>query len=314
MSTAATAAAQAGGTGKPWVADFVLLSALWGASFLFMRVIAVEIGPLPTAGLRVGLAALFLLPILVWRGQGPALWRHRRPILMVGVLNSAIPFALYSWAVLSITTGMAAILNAAAPVLGALLAWLWLNERLTHARSTGLLIGFAGVGLLAWDQASFKPGGSGWALLACVVAVVFYGLAASYTKRFLVGVPPLATATGSQLGATLALALPTWWLWPAQAPQASTWAAAVGLAVLCTGLAYILYFRLIEHAGPARALAVTFLVPVFAVIYGAVVLSEEVTGWMLFCGAVIVLGTALSTGLLRPVLGRRAAARVGGGV
>ena len=87
----------------------------------------------------------------------------------------------------------------------------------------------------------------------------------------------------------------------------------MGLAVLCTGVAYILYFRLIEHAGPARALAVTFLVPVFAVVYGAVVLSEEVTGWMVFCGAVIVLGTALSTGLLKPGMGRRASARVGDG-
>lgn len=285
------------------LSDFITLSALWGASFLFMHVAAVELGALPTAGLRVGFAALFLLPILLWRGHWAALRQHYKPILFVGLLNSAIPFALISWAVLSITTGLASILNATVPLFGALVAWLWLKDRPTPSRALGLAIGFAGVALLAWrngnGMAAFKPGGSGWAVLACLGATLCYGIAASFAKRYLTGVHPLATATGSQMGATLGLAVPTLWLWPATLPGPRAWGAIAGLAVLCTGIAYILYFRLIENAGPARALAVTFLVPVFALAYGVVLLGETITLWMLGCGVVIVLGTALSTGLLK---------------
>ena len=153
--------------------------------------------------------------------------------------------------------------------------------------------------LLAWGKASFKPGGTGWALLACLAATTCYAIAASFTKRYLTGVNPLAIATGSQLGATLGLLAPMIWLWPASLPGPRAWGAVVGLAVLCTGIAYILYFRLIASAGPARARAVTFLVPVFALAYGAVVLGESITPWMIVCGAVIVLGTALSTGILK---------------
>ena len=138
-----------------------------------------------------------------------------------------------------------------------------------------------------------------WAVLACLGACVSYGISASASRRFLGGIPPLATATGSQIGATLVLALPAIWLWPAQMPSLRAWLALVALGVACTGLAYILFFRLIEHAGPARALTVTFLVPVFAVLYGTVFLGESVTQWMLICAAVIVCGVALSTGIVR---------------
>ena len=216
------------------------------------------------------------------------------------------PFALLSWAVLSMPTGIASILNATVPLFGAIVAWAWLGDRLTTSRTLGLFVGFVGVAGLAMGRSSFQGDGSGWAVAACLAACLCYGIAASYTKRFLSGVPPLATATGSQIGATLGLALPTVWFWPAQTPGLRAWGAVVGLAVLCTGIAYILYFRLIANAGPARALAVTFLAPVFAVFYGTLVLREAITVWMLVCGAVIVLGTALSTGLLS--LGRPARA------
>jgi drug/metabolite transporter (DMT)-like permease len=193
-----------------------------------MHIAAVELGAIPTAGLRVGFAALFLVPILLWRKQWPALRRHYKPILFVGLLNSAIPFALLSWAVLSISTGMTAILNATVPMFGALVAWLWLKDKPNASRLLGLAVGFAGVALLAWDKASFKPGGTGWAVVACLVATLFYGIGASYTKRYLTGVNSLALATGSQLGATLGLLVPTLWLWPAAtcpacAPGALWW-------------------------------------------------------------------------------------------
>ena len=132
-------------------------------------------------------------------------------------------------------------------------------------------------------------------------------MSASFARRHLTGLPPLATAAGSQLGAALGLALPTLWLWPAQMPGVRAWAAILAIAVLCTGIAYILYFRLIEHAGPSRALAVTFITPVFAVLYGTLFLGESITPWMVGCALVIVCGTLLSTGLIRTRRPARAA-------
>jgi len=283
--------------------DFVLLAAIWGASFLFMRLAVVEFGALPTAFLRVAIATAFLLPIVLWRGQGDVLRKHWLTIGAVGLLNSALPFALFAFALTTITTGLSAILNATVPLFGALVAWLWLRDRPTASRATGLVIGFAGVAMLAWDSASFKPdaGGhaSGWAVLACLGATLCYGIAATATKRYLTGLPPLVTATGSQLGAALGLLLPALWSWPPATPGGRAWLALLVVGVLCTGIAYILYFRLIEETGPARALTVTFVLPVFAVLYGALFLGEAITGWMLLCAAVIVCGTALSTGLLK---------------
>ena len=291
-------------TTKPWKLDFLLLTAIWGSSFLFMRLGTLEFGALPTAGMRVAIASLFLLPLLLWRGLGPQLARHWQRVFLVGLLNSGIPFACFAYALLSISTGLSSILNATVPLFGALVAWVWLKDRPHGWRTLGLAVGFIGVAMLAWDKASFKPDASGlssgWAVLACLLACLCYGVAASYTKKYLSGLPSLVTAAGSQLGATLGLALPALWFWPPQAPSATAWLSLLWLGVLCTGVAYVLYFRLIERVGPARALTVTFVVPVFAVFYGAVLLDESVNFWMLLCATVIVCGTALAAGLVRP--------------
>jgi drug/metabolite transporter (DMT)-like permease len=279
--------------------ELASLAALWGASFLFMRLGAAEFGPVALAAVRVAGAALFLLPLLRWRGQMHVLRQHWRPIAVVGVLNSALPFLCFSYAALSITAGLAGIFNATAPLFGAVVAWLWLKDRLTPARVAGLAIGFAGVLWLAWDKASFKPGGSGWAIVACLVATLFYGIAANYTKKRLAGVAPLAVATGSQSAAALVLALPAIWWWPTATPSNGAWLAVALLAVLCTGVAYLLYFRLIAHVGPANAIAVTYLIPVFAMLWGWLFLAEGITSAMVIGGAVILLGTSLATGLLK---------------
>jgi drug/metabolite transporter (DMT)-like permease len=281
--------------------EFVLLAAIWGGSFLLMKLGATEFGPFATAFVRVLLASLFLLPLLVWRGQMGALRAHFKPILLVGALNSGIPFVLFGFSVLHISTGLSSIINATTPLWGAVVAWVWLRDSPTPLRILGLVIGFAGVAALAWDKATFKAGASapGLAVLACLAATLCYGIAASFTKKYLTGVPPLASATGSQIGASILLLLPAATHLPAQAPSLTAWAAIILLAFFCTALAYILYFRIIARAGPARAVAVTFLIPVFGVAYGSVFLSEVITSSMVLCGAVIVLGTALSTGVLR---------------
>jgi drug/metabolite transporter (DMT)-like permease len=186
---------------------------------------------------------------------------------------------------------------------GAVVAWFWLGDKPTLSRTVGLAIGFGGVVLLAGGQASFKPNDSGiapaWAVAACLAATTCYALAASFTKKHIPSLPPLVTATGSQIGATLVLALPALWYRPDHWPSTSVWWSLLVVGVLCTGVAYILYFKLIENSGPARALTVTFLVPVFAIAYGVLFLGESVTAWMLLCGAVILLGTSLSSGLIK---------------
>ena len=294
-----------------WIGEFIVLAALWGASFLFMLLGAAEFGPLPMAGLRVALATVFLWPIMLRQGHWPAFRQHWRPIMLAGVINSAIPFALFAWAVLHIQTGLASILNATVPLFGALVAWVWLGDRINRLRWVGLALGFIGVALLAWRAPAgtgFKTDSAHWAIAACLLASGFYGISASFARRNLTGIPPLATATGSQLGATLGLALPTLLLWPAQMPGLRAWGAIVAIAFFCTGIAYILYFRLIANAGPSRALAVTFITPVFAVFYGAMFLGENITPWMVGCAVVIVCGTLLSTGLIRAGRARAAPA------
>jgi drug/metabolite transporter (DMT)-like permease len=291
----------------PIALEFILLAAIWGASFLLMKLGASDFGPFLTAFLRVFLASLFLLPLLAWRGQMDALKKNLRPILFVGMLNSGIPFALFAFAVLHITTGLTSILNATVPLWGALVAWMWLQDKPASSRILGLAIGFAGVAALSWDKATFKAGAAspGLAVLACLLATLFYGVAASYTKKFLTGVPPLASATGSQIGAALLLAAPGLMTMPQHMPGLQAWGAITALAFFCTSVAYLMYFRLIERIGPARAITVTFVIPVFGVVYGAALLGERITLTMLVCGAIIVLGTALSTGVLQPRSGHR---------
>ncbi|MGV0958320.1 MAG: DMT family transporter [Limnohabitans sp.] len=288
---------------KGWLADFLILSAIWGSSFLFMRLAAVELGALPTAAARVAIASLFLLPLMLAKGHWAVFRQHWKPVLFVGVLNSGIPFALYAFAVMHITTGFSSILNATVPLFGAVVAWAWLGDKPSLSRTVGLAIGFGGVVWLASGQASFKPNASGiapaWAVLACLLATTCYALAASFTKKHIPSLPPLVTATGSQIGATGALLLPALWFRPEHGPSASAWWSLIAVGVLCTAVAYILYFKLIESAGPARALTVTFLVPVFAIAYGVLFLGESVTARMLLCGAVILAGTALSSGLVK---------------
>lgn len=281
--------------------ELTLLAALWGASFLFMRLGAHEFGPMALAFVRVGLASVMLLPLLAARGGLAALATHWRPLLLVGALNSAIPFVLFSFAALSITAGLSSIVNATTPLWTAVAAFFWLRQGLTPLRALGLVVGFAGVAFLAWDKASFRAGEdhSGfWAVLACAAATLCYGIAANATKRYLSGVPPLAVATGSQVAAALLLApLAAAW-WPATLPGATAWGSALALAGLCTALAYLMYFRLMSRVGPTNAVSVTFLIPLFAILWGALFLHEAVTLQMAAGGAVVLVGIALALGLV----------------
>jgi drug/metabolite transporter (DMT)-like permease len=285
------------------LADLVLLASLWGASFLLMRLGAADFGPAALAFVRVAGASLLLLPLLAWRGQGAELRRHWQPIAVIGLVNSALPFVLFMVAALVLNAGLSAVFNATSPLWTAVIARLWLHERLTPTRWLGLGIGFAGVLGLVAGKASLLPGEQGVSpalgIAACLAASVLYGFAANYTRKTLTGVPPMAVAAGSQAAATLWLLPAAIWFWPATSPGPAAWAMAAALAVFCTGLAYLLFFRLIASAGPSNAIAVTFLVPVFAMLWGALFIGEQPTLAMLAGCAVILLGTGLATGVLR---------------
>mgnify|MGYP000019275347 FL=1 len=286
---------------REWVPEFLLLALLWGSSFLFMREGAHAFGPFPTAWVRISLAALMLTPVLIWRREVPILVQYWRPTLSAGLLNAGIPFACYAYALMHINTGLTSILNATTPLFGALIAWVWLGDKLNTTRALGLALGFAGVVLLASDVPggiSFQAGGSGLAIAACLLATFCYGIAGSFTKRYLQNVPSIVTTTGSLWGASIGLAVPALLTWPSETPSLHAWGALAIAGLLCTALAYVLFFRLMTRTGPARAMTVTYLIPVFANFFGVVFLDEVVTHWMMGCALIIVMGTALASGLV----------------
>jgi drug/metabolite transporter (DMT)-like permease len=208
-----------------------------------------------------------------------------------------------------VTAGFAALLNATTPLWAAVIAAAWLGQRIAGRQVVGLLVALAGVVVLVWGRIDLHPGGGGWAIVAGLAAPVSYGIAPNFTRRFLTRTPPLAQATGSQIGATAWLLPLAVSAWPATLPPASAWLAVAVMGVASTGVAYVLYFRLIANVGAVRASAVTFLIPVFAVAWGYALLGETVTVNMVVGGAIVLMGTALTLGLgARPGHGARPAA------
>ncbi|MFC5742677.1 DMT family transporter [Dyella tabacisoli] len=283
------------------IAALLLLGALWGASFLFMRMGADAFGSMPLAGLRAIGAALCFAPMLASRRYMTELRAHWRPIAVVGLTNSALPYVLFSYAAQSLPAGLSAIFDAITPLLVAASGWLWLSEKLDTPRILGLLIGLAGVLWLVGDTAGLGHGNAhaGWAMAACVGATVCYAFSVHYSHRRLRTVSPMSTTAGSQIVAALLLTPSTIWQWPAQTPSTQAWLAMLGLAVACTAVAYLLFFRLIARVGAARSMTVLYLIPAFGVLWGTLFLGETFTMAMAVGCVVILLGTALTTGLIR---------------
>jgi len=291
------------------VVELLLLSVLWGAAYLFMRAAVPAFGPAPLVATRMGLAAVLLLPVLVLRGGVPALLAHPRQLLVLGVPYTALPFMLLGFASLHITAGLIAVLNATAPLFAALIAHYALKERLGAWRAGGLVIGFAGVAVLMWGSGSFDTDSGVLAVLAVLVTSLFWGLGANYARKHLASVDSMVMTVGSLMAASLFLAPFAWASWPTESPGPRAWAELAFLGVASSGLGFLLYFRLLRRIGPVRAMSVTFLNPLVAMASGALYLGEAVTLQMLAGGAVVLLGTALSLGLIggpresRPVIG-----------
>jgi drug/metabolite transporter (DMT)-like permease len=271
----------------------VLLAAIWGGSFVFLRVVAPALGPIVTADLRVLIAwgALAIYSRAVGLNVGwRRFWRH---YLVIGAFNAALPFFLFAFAALHIPASYSAILNATSPFFGALFAGLWLGEKITVLKGLGFVFGIAGVGLVTGVGVGALGSSSTWAMAACLLASVSYGFVSVYTKRFAAAANPRAIAGGSQLMAGLML-LP---FTPLAAPPGPvTLLIAVNMilfALLSSGVAFLLYYRLIADIGPTKALTVTFLMPAFTMIWAALFLGETITTVMIVGGALILAGTAL---------------------
>jgi len=279
--------------------DLVALGFLWGASFLFMRIAGPEFGAFALVEVRVAIAAFVLVPMLYARGQFGELTDNWATLGILGVHNTAAPFLLLTWATLFLSAGIAGILNATAPIFAAIIAWAWLGEKLTIGRTAGLLVGTVGVWLLVRDKVGASMGDTTLAVIAALGGSFLYGVGGNFTRRYARHVKPLAIAAGSQLGAAVVLLPIAVVTWPDSAISTTAWAAAITMGLFSTALAYILYFRLIANTGPTNAITVTYLIPLFAMLLGALVIDEPITSSMVIGCAVILLGTALATGLLR---------------
>src|SRR5262245_3497594 len=273
-------------------AELVALGAIWGASFLFQRVSAHDFGPLPLVEIRLALGALILVPFLwVARKQfTSALWLR---LAAIGAINSAIPFTLFAWGAERAPAGIGAITNAMAGPFTALVAFLFFGEQIGPRRAVGLLLGFIGVVVLSSGRTG--GGASVWpAALAGALAALCYGFGANLLKRYLTGIPASAVASATSICASVLVAPLAIATWPHHPIPRGSWVSAVLLGVVCTGLAYVLYYRLINRIGAPRAASVTYIIPLFAVLWAWLLLGEALTVTMAIAGALILSGVALT--------------------
>ncbi|GGK63938.1 DMT family transporter [Amphritea balenae] len=290
--------------------QLLLLAALWGGSFLFMRMAAPVIGPAILIEFRLLFAALFLLAVALLMKRKLQTRKHWKHYAMLGWFNSALPFLLLAYAAQTLSASLLSILNATAPIWGSVLIALRFKTKISLKNIIGLLLGIAGVALLLGFDTNLLLPGSGIAVITALGAAFSYGIASTYAQGA-ASVEPFANAHGSMWAATFLL-IPLLPLFPAQPTSDSTIIGAVILlGIFCTGVAYLLYFRLIAEVGAASALTVVYLVPIFGVLWGYLLLNEPVGWHTLLGGSIILTGTALVTGFNpRALLRRRATANV----
>jgi drug/metabolite transporter (DMT)-like permease len=281
-------------------AGLTLLGALWGGSFLFIRVAVPALGPFVLVQLRVGLAVAALLLYALAAGRLPKIRSRWRSFLILGFLNAAVPFSLISAAEIHLTASLAAILNSTTVMFTAIVAAIWMGAALTARKLVGIVLGIVGVTVLVgWDPLPLS-GAVLLAVAAMLIASLSYALGATYAKHSFSGIPPLGMSIG-QLTAATALLLPFCVVSiPREAPSLAVAFSMLGLAFLSTAAAYLIYFRLIENVGPTSTVTVTLLVPVFGLLFG-VLLLDEPFGFGTLAGLGIILSSVvLITGISLP--------------
>jgi drug/metabolite transporter (DMT)-like permease len=271
--------------------ELLLLGGTWGASFLFMRIAAGSFGPFALVAIRLTLGALVLLPFS-WRALRRIDGRLWLQLTGVAIVNTAVPFLLFAWAAERAPAGIVAITNSTTVLFTAVFAWLLYGERIRGRRTIGLISGFVGVVVLA----SGKTGGtSAWpAVCAGTAGGLLYGAGANLSGQYLIPrLPPAAIAAATLSSSALLVAPLAWWTWPAQTIPAVSWISAICLGWACTGMAYLLYYRIMGRIGPARVAMVTYLIPLFGVLWAWAALGEPLTATVAAAGTLILAGVAL---------------------
>lgn len=271
------------------------LAAIWGGSFLFMRVAANTFGPAYLIEFRVGFAAIALLLISIYLKKKLSFTAHTTHFFIIGLFNTAAPFLFFAYAAQTLNASTLSILNSTAPIWGALIGFIWYRSPLTKKAILGMVIGIAGVAVLVGWSAVKIGEEAILPIIASLLAACSYGIATNYTKNA-PQIPAFNNAHGSMWAAVIWV-LPLLPFLPMRAePTSMEWSSVVALGVVCTGLAYLLYFRLVSEVGPASALSVTFLIPVFGILWGYLILDEPI-GFNTIIGTILVLsGTMLVTG------------------
>ena len=289
----------------------LVLAVIWGGAFFFIGVAVRHVPPLTYVCLRLTIAAAGMWSYVWLRGERAALPRSVwGSILLLALLNNALPFTLFGWGQTHIASGLASILNATTPIWGVVVAHLLTDdERMNPRKLAGVLLGFGGVAMMIGPSLLSDLGGGALAQLACVAASLSYALAAVWARRFRrLGISPLSVTTG-QLTAGALMMLPLSMIvdrpWTQALPPLSAWAAIGALAIFCTALGYVLYFRLIDSAGATNALLVTLLVPPVAILLGGLFLSEQLAAQDFAGLGLIALGLAAIDGRLVSALGKR---------
>jgi len=277
----------------PWRTplELTLLGAIWGASFMFMRVAAADFGPFPLVEMRLAFGALVLTPFL-WRARAQFSGMLYLRIAGIAMMNATVPLTLFAWAAERAPAGIGAISNGMTVMFTALVAFVFFGERIGARRMMGLIIGFVGVTILASGKTagvSVAP-----AALAGTAASLCYGIGINLVRRYLTPYPPAAVAAAALTSGALLIAPLALWNWPHHSPPPVSWVSALLLGVLCTGFAFVLYYRLVARIGAARTSTVTYLIPLFGVIWAWLLLGEGVTLSMVLAGALILAGVGLS--------------------
>ena len=282
--------------------DFLILSALWGGSYLFMRLSTSTVNPYAMAELRMVIATVFIGLMLVikpnWRRYLHLPRSQWHKLLFIAFFNSALPFLMIAYAIQFINAGTGAILNTTAPLWGALIASIFYKDHLNKSRMLGLAIGFLGVIYLMWGRASFGGGGLALPIIAAMVGTISYGIAANYLKQYGQGWHPMMITFWSLLISSVLMAGPAVFNWPQNIIPPIAWFGIIGLGIFSTAIAYLLFFRLAERTSPSTAMTVTFMVPLFSMLWGELFLGEEVTTRMIVGAGIVLIGTALAIGLV----------------
>ncbi|XKE44354.1 DMT family transporter [Halomonas organivorans] len=277
----------------------ILLSSLWGMSFIFMRVAVPEFGPVPLILVRMGVGALLMVPLLLGPTYLRLVWQNLGRLTLLGVVNHVLPFSLLALATTRLEAGFTSLINATTPLFTALLGALFFATPVQRRQYLGLALAFLGVYVLSADRLDFTLGGDGWFILAVLGATFCYGIAGNYSKTHLSHLPVRVLAAGSCAMSAVVLLIPGLWLWPEAAISWQGWANGLGLAVFSTTLGFLLFFGLIASAGATATSTVTFLVPVSALLWGYVLLGETLSLQIVAGMAITLTGTAVTTGVWR---------------